>query len=100
MIFLDTNVISETLNKASDSAVIAWPVRHDAELALPMVAVAGIAFGIQKIRPDQRRSSGRGTCELAAPVLRQDVCLRKKRHWPMEISWETLRGRGVKRIEE
>ncbi|WCA72233.1 type II toxin-antitoxin system VapC family toxin [Agrobacterium tumefaciens] len=28
-------------------------VRHDAELALPTVAVAEIAFGIQKIRPVQ-----------------------------------------------
>lgn len=54
MIFLDTNVISETLKKAPDSAVIAWLVRHDAELALPTVAVGEIAFGIQKIRLDQR----------------------------------------------
>ncbi len=54
MIFLDTNVMSETLRKAPDFTVIAWLVRHDAELALPMVAVAEIAFGIQKIRPDQR----------------------------------------------
>lgn len=54
MIFLDTNVISETLKRAPDSAVIAWLVRHDAELALPTVAVAEVAFGIQKIRPDQR----------------------------------------------
>lgn len=52
MIFLDTNVMPETLKKAPDSAVIAWLVRHDAELALP--TVAEIAFGIQKIRPDQR----------------------------------------------
>jgi predicted nucleic acid-binding protein len=28
--------------------------RHDAELALPTVTIAEIAFGIQKIRPDQR----------------------------------------------
>jgi predicted nucleic acid-binding protein len=54
LIFLDTNVMSETLKKAPDSAVIAWLVRHDAELALSTVAVAEIAFGIQKIRPDQR----------------------------------------------
>ena len=47
-------MISETFKKAPDSAVIAWLVRHDAELALPTVAVAEIAFGIQKIRPDQR----------------------------------------------
>lgn len=54
MIFLDTNVVSETLKKAPDEAVIAWLIRHDAELALPTVTIAEIAFGIQKIRPDQR----------------------------------------------
>ena len=56
MIFLDTNVLSETLRKAPDSAVVAWLVRHDAELALPTVTIAEIAFGIQKILPDQRAS--------------------------------------------
>ena len=54
MIFLDTNVISETLRKSPNTAVIAWLVRHDAELALPTVTIAEIAFGIQKILPDQR----------------------------------------------
>lgn len=34
--------------------MIAWLVRYDAELALPTVTIAEIAFGIQKIRPDQR----------------------------------------------
>ena len=52
MIFLDTNVISETLRKTPNPAVIAWLVRNDAELALP--TIAEIAFGIGKIRPDQR----------------------------------------------
>lgn len=54
MIFLDTNVISETLRKSPSEAVISWLVRHDAELALPTVTIAEIAFGIQKIVPDQR----------------------------------------------
>lgn len=54
MIFLDTNVISETLKKSPEPGVIAWLVRHDAELALPTVTIAEIAFGIQKIRPHQR----------------------------------------------
>ncbi|EPE94031.1 type II toxin-antitoxin system VapC family toxin [Rhizobium grahamii] len=54
MIFLDTNVVSETLRKDSNEAVMAWLVRFDAELALPTVTVAEIAFGIQKMRPDQR----------------------------------------------
>ncbi|HEX3417262.1 MAG TPA: hypothetical protein VHT21_12785 [Stellaceae bacterium] len=32
----------------------AWLVGNDAELALPTVTIAEIAFGIGKIRPDQR----------------------------------------------
>jgi predicted nucleic acid-binding protein len=54
LIFLDTNVVSETLRKAPEEAVVAWLVRHDAELALPTVTIAEIAFGIARIRPDQR----------------------------------------------
>src|SRR5690606_12281295 len=54
LIFLDTNVVSETLRKTPNEAVVAWLVRHDAELALPTVTIAEIAFGIEKIRPDRR----------------------------------------------
>ena len=54
MIFLDTNVVSETLKKAPNEAVIHWLIRYDAELALPTVAIGEIAFGIQKVRQDQR----------------------------------------------
>jgi predicted nucleic acid-binding protein len=54
LIFVDTNIVSETLRKDPDQAVMAWLVRFDAELALPTVTIAEIAFGIQKIRPDQR----------------------------------------------
>lgn len=54
MIFLDTNVVSETFRKAPDTAVIAWLERNDAELGLPTVTLAEIAFGIQKIHPNQR----------------------------------------------
>jgi hypothetical protein len=54
LIFLDTNVVSETLRKSPDQAVIAWLAHHDAELALPTIIIAEIAFGIAKIRPDER----------------------------------------------
>jgi predicted nucleic acid-binding protein len=54
LIFVDTNVVSETLRAAPNPAVIAWLTRNDAELALPTVTIAEIAFGIGKIRPDQR----------------------------------------------
>ncbi len=56
MIFLDTNVVSETFLNSPDPAVLAWLVRHDAELALPTVTIAEIAFGVAKIRPDERAS--------------------------------------------
>lgn len=54
MIFLDTNVVLETLRKIPDRAVVAWLTHHDAELALPTVTIAELAYGIEKIRPDQR----------------------------------------------
>jgi len=54
LIFLDTNVVSETLRKSPSPAVLAWLVQHDSELALPTVTIAEIAFGIAKIRPDER----------------------------------------------
>ncbi|HEY1453662.1 MAG TPA: type II toxin-antitoxin system VapC family toxin [Roseiarcus sp.] len=54
MIFLDTNVVSETLKKSPSPAVVAWLVRFDTELALPTVTIAEIAFGINKILPDRR----------------------------------------------
>jgi len=54
VIFLDTNVVSETMRKTPDLAVMAWLVRNDAELGLPGATIAEIAFGIQKIHPDQR----------------------------------------------
>ncbi|WP_421577687.1 type II toxin-antitoxin system VapC family toxin [Shinella sp. M31] len=54
MIFLNTNVVSETLKKAPAEPVIAWLERFDAELALPTVTIAEIAYGIEKTRSDQR----------------------------------------------
>ena len=54
MIFLDTNVVSETLRKAPNPAVIAWLEWNDAALGLPTVTIGEIAFGIRKIAPDQR----------------------------------------------
>lgn len=46
--------MSETLKKSPDEAVLAWLVQNDAELALPTVTIAEIAFGIQKIKSDER----------------------------------------------
>jgi predicted nucleic acid-binding protein len=54
LIFVDTNVLSETMRRSPDPAVMSWLTRYDAELALPTVTIAEVAFGIQKIVPDQR----------------------------------------------
>src|SRR5262249_39257973 len=54
LIFLDTNIISETLRRTPDRAVTAWLVRNDAGLALPTVTIAAVAFGTGEIRRDQR----------------------------------------------
>ncbi|MGE0004355.1 MAG: type II toxin-antitoxin system VapC family toxin [Parvibaculaceae bacterium] len=56
MIFLDTNVVAESLKRAPDQGVMAWLERFDVELALATVVIAEIAYGIQKIRPDERSS--------------------------------------------
>ncbi|WP_176084474.1 type II toxin-antitoxin system VapC family toxin [Martelella sp. HB161492] len=54
MIFVDTNVVSESLRREPDRNVQDWLIRHDGELALSSVVIAEIAFGIEKIRPDER----------------------------------------------
>ena len=46
--------MSETLRLQPAPRVTDWLTRHDAELALSSVVVAELAFGIEKIRPDQR----------------------------------------------
>lgn len=54
MIFVDTNVISETMRRTPDGTVLRWLEKHDAELAISTVVIAELAFGISKIHPDQR----------------------------------------------
>ena len=54
MIFLDTNVISETLKPEPESLVVEWLIMHDSELAIPSVTIAELAYGIARIQPEQR----------------------------------------------
>jgi predicted nucleic acid-binding protein len=54
LIFLDTNVVSETLKKAPDPKVVTWLIHNDAQLALSTIVIAEISYGIEKIHPDQR----------------------------------------------
>lgn len=54
MIFLDTNVVSETIRDPGSEAVLSWIKRFEPELALSTVVIAEIAYGVAKIRPEQR----------------------------------------------
>jgi predicted nucleic acid-binding protein len=54
MIFLDTNVISETMRLQPDARVIDWIEAHDPMLCLSTIVIAETAFGIFKVSPEQR----------------------------------------------
>ena len=42
------------MRKTPEPLVVGWLERHDAELALSTIVIGEIAFGIEKIRPEQR----------------------------------------------
>ncbi|MCL2716625.1 MAG: type II toxin-antitoxin system VapC family toxin [Alphaproteobacteria bacterium] len=101
MIFLDSNVVAETLKMDPSEAVLAWLVRFDPELALPTVAIAEVAFGIEKIRPEERsrrleeglsewrrRFAGRifGLTEQAALAYGQIMGLATRQGRPMSVA--------------
>jgi predicted nucleic acid-binding protein len=54
LIFLDTNVVSETFRKVPNPTVVGWLNRHRFELAIPAMVMAELGFGIQRTRPEQR----------------------------------------------
>ncbi|MGE0284384.1 MAG: PIN domain-containing protein [Rhizobiaceae bacterium] len=54
MIFLDTNVISETFKPKPSEAVTAWIIRFEIELAISTVVLGEVLYGIRKIHPDPR----------------------------------------------
>ena len=54
MIFVDTNVVSETARREPATAVLDWIAKRDAVLALSTVVIAELCFGIESVRADQR----------------------------------------------
>ncbi|WP_116653652.1 type II toxin-antitoxin system VapC family toxin [Pelagibacterium sediminicola] len=56
MIFLDTNVVSETFRKMPDPKVLHWLNVHRFELAIPSMVIAKLNFGIERKPPEQRSS--------------------------------------------
>ena len=54
MIFLDTNVVSETMRLLPSLPVRNWLASHEQDLALSTIAIAEISFGIHRLAPDNR----------------------------------------------
>lgn len=55
MILLDTNVLSELAKPQPNPDVVNWMRRSAAALAVPTIAVAEMAFGIEKLDQGRRR---------------------------------------------
>jgi predicted nucleic acid-binding protein len=55
VILLDTNVLSELVKPQPDPRVVNWTRRTAAALAVPTIAVAEMAFGIEKLVEGRRR---------------------------------------------
>jgi predicted nucleic acid-binding protein len=54
MIFVDTNVVSETMRARPSGAIDAWVDRNGDKLFISTVVLAEIRFGIERVRPDER----------------------------------------------
>jgi predicted nucleic acid-binding protein len=57
LILLDTNVLSELAKQRPDAQVVAWTRRSAAALAVPTIAVAEMAYGIEKLAGGRRREA-------------------------------------------
>ena len=57
MILLDTNVLSELAKPRPDAQVVAWTRRSAVALAVPTIAVAEMAYGIEKLAGGRRREA-------------------------------------------
>ena len=55
MILLDTNVLSELAKPQPDPRVVSWVRRSAAALAVPTIAIAEMAYGIEKLVEGRRR---------------------------------------------
>lgn len=57
MILLDTNVLSELVKPRPDPRVVTWTRHAAGALAIPTIAVAEMAFGIEKLASGKRREN-------------------------------------------
>jgi predicted nucleic acid-binding protein len=75
MILIDTNILSETLKPKPEPRVIEWLTEHDAEIWLPVIVLAEIAYGIERIRPDHRAERLARGLESWRDRFRDRICL-------------------------
>lgn len=73
MIFLDTNVISETFKQKPSEAVISWITRFESELASSTVVIGEILHGIRKIYPDPRAARWEANLKLWQRLLAGNI---------------------------
>jgi predicted nucleic acid-binding protein len=63
LILLDTNVLSELAKPRPDAQVVAWMRRSAGALAVPTIAVAEMAFGVEKLAHGRRREALSGALQ-------------------------------------
>jgi predicted nucleic acid-binding protein len=54
LIFLDTNVLSETVRPVPNQRVIDWLKTNDAECVISTVILAELKLGVERLRPNER----------------------------------------------
>jgi predicted nucleic acid-binding protein len=54
VVFADTNLVSETIKPQLNPRVAGWIRKIDTDLAISTVGLAEIAYGISRIRLDER----------------------------------------------
>ena len=55
MILLDTNVLSELTKPTPNEEVVAWLAQTEPALAIPTIAIAEMAYGVEKLTEGSRR---------------------------------------------
>ena len=74
MIVLDTNVVSEIMQGAGSSPVLAWVIAQAADdLAITAVTVMEMSDGIARMQPGRRRDQLRGAVGHARGAVARHV---------------------------
>jgi predicted nucleic acid-binding protein len=55
LILLDTNILSELTKPAPNEQVVAWLAQTEPALAIPTIAIAEMAYGVEKLTEGKRR---------------------------------------------